>query len=215
MIRVSDIVEFLNADIRAISTTVVGEPQSLDWARIGDITFCTSKYAEKLKTTNASTIICDYDLADKLPDRPYKNFILSNNARYDFIRMCWEFFPPPSDPGPMKIGKNVRIRDGAKIGYSGFGYERHHNGSLIRFPHYGGVFIGNDVDIGHSSIDRGTFGDTQIWHGTKIDNEVHIAHNVQIGQDCEIVAGTVIGGGVKIGDGSFLGIGCRIRDNII
>ena len=68
------------------------------------------------------------------------------------------------------------------IGESGYGFERLADGTLLRFPHHGGVVIEDDVEIGaNTCIDRGTIEDTWIGTGTKVDNLVHIAHNVHIG----------------------------------
>jgi UDP-3-O-[3-hydroxymyristoyl] glucosamine N-acyltransferase len=45
------------------------------------------------------------------------------------------------------------------------------------------VVIGDNVDIGaNTCIDRGSYRDTVIGDGSKIDNLCHIAHNVQVGR---------------------------------
>lgn len=122
---------------------------------------------------------------------------------------------------PMEIGAY------STIGGHGFGFhacaphlddhrpatidQRH----LQRFPHIGGVSIGEGVEIGSNTcIDRGAIGDTVIGDHTKIDNLVHIAHNVRIGQRCQIVAGAVIGGSAVIGDDVFIGIGAHVRNKV-
>lgn len=118
--------------------------------------------------------------------------------------------------GKVKFGKNISINSGCVIGGDGFSYERQDDGSLKKFLHYGGVRIGSDVEIGsNTTIDRGTFRDTIIGDGTKIDNLVHVAHNVEIGKHCMIIAHAGIGGGVKIGDRCFIGLGAVIRDGVV
>jgi len=103
------------------------------------------------------------------------------------------------------IGSNVIINPGTVIGSDGFGYERKENKELEKFPHFGGVIIEDDVEIGSNTcIDRGTLGNTIIKKGTKIDNLVHIAHNVEIGKYCLIIANSMIGGSTKIGDYSWV-----------
>ncbi len=115
----------------------------------------------------------------------------------------------------VRIGKNVTIHAGSIIGADGFAYERNERGELEKFPHIGGVIIGDSVEIGaNTCIDRGTMTDTVIGTGTKIDNLVHIAHNVQIGKNCVIVALSLIGGSTKIGDYSWIAPCACIRDGL-
>ena len=95
-----------------------------------------------------------------------------------------------------RIGKNCVIQPGTVIGADGFAYERHTETlELERFPHIGGVQIGDDVEISSNcSIARGSLSDTIIGNGTKLNALVHIAHNVQIGKNCACSAGVTIGG---------------------
>jgi UDP-3-O-[3-hydroxymyristoyl] glucosamine N-acyltransferase len=48
----------------------------------------------------------------------------------------------------VKIGDNCLIQAGAVIGTDGLGCVRDEQGRLTKFPHLGGVIIGNDVEIG-------------------------------------------------------------------
>ena len=105
----------------------------------------------------------------------------------------------------ITIGNNVFINAGVVIGSEGFGYSRNNEGALEKFPHFGGVIIEDDVEIGaNTCIDRGTLGNTIIKKGAKIDNLVHIAHNVIVGRNSldEINVGEVLkefgGGGHKV-----------------
>ena len=104
------------------------------------------------------------------------------------------------------IGNNTRIRAGACIGGDGFGFERDDHGMPIRFIHFGGVDIGEYVEIGSNAcIARGTFSNTKIMDHVKIDNLVHIAHNVEIGEGSYIIAGAGIAGSCKIGKRVWVG----------
>ena len=104
----------------------------------------------------------------------------------------------------IRIGKRVIIHSGSVIGADGFGYARH-AGSYFKIPQRGGVLIEDDVELGSNvSVDRATFGNTIIGHGTKIDNLVQIAHNVVIGPDTVIVAQAGISGSTRIGRGVTL-----------
>jgi UDP-3-O-[3-hydroxymyristoyl] glucosamine N-acyltransferase len=101
----------------------------------------------------------------------------------------------------VEIGNNVKIKDGTVIGTDGWGYERNESDELEKFPHYGKVIIGNNVDISaNCTIDRGNMNDTIIGNGTKIDSGVHVAHNVKIGNHSRIGAHSILLGHCEIGD---------------
>lgn len=109
----------------------------------------------------------------------------------------------------------VTIGPNTVIGKSGFGYTRQEDGTWVEKEHNFGVLIGDNVDIGANvCIDRGSWRDTVIGDGTKIDNLVHVAHNVHIGKNCLIVAGSILGGSVNIEDGVWVGMGARINQRL-
>jgi UDP-3-O-[3-hydroxymyristoyl] glucosamine N-acyltransferase len=114
------------------------------------------------------------------------------------------------------IGNNCIIEPGVTIGADGFAYERDKKTlELERFPHIGGVKIGNNVEVcANSSIARGSLSDTVIGDGTKLDALVHVAHNVIIGRNCELTAGTVIGGSTTIGDTCWTGLNSTLKNKI-
>ncbi|MCL6229642.1 UDP-3-O-(3-hydroxymyristoyl)glucosamine N-acyltransferase [Bartonella bilalgolemii] len=112
------------------------------------------------------------------------------------------------------IGDRVYIYPGVCIGQDGFGYVRSAVG-VEKIPHLGRVIIQDGVEIGaNTTIDRGTFDDTIIGEGSKIDNLVQIAHNVKIGRYCLIAAQCGIAGSTFIGDMSQLGGSVGIADHI-
>jgi UDP-3-O-[3-hydroxymyristoyl] glucosamine N-acyltransferase len=114
------------------------------------------------------------------------------------------------------IGNNCRFQSGIIIGADGLSYERdEHSFELERFPHIGGVKIGDNVEVSSNcSIARGSLSDTIIGDGTKLDALVHIAHNVEIGRNCVLAAGTIVGGSTKIGDASWCGLNCTIKHKL-
>lgn len=115
----------------------------------------------------------------------------------------------------VRVGARVIIDSGAVIGSEGFGYERAESGALERFPHLGGVEINDDVEIGaNATIDRGTFGNTLIGRGAKIDNLAYIAHNVVVGANSMIMARAVICGSVTIGERCWIAPSATVRDGI-
>lgn len=112
------------------------------------------------------------------------------------------------------IGKNVIIQSGTVIGSDGFGYIKRKR--WIKIPQRGRVVIEDDVEIGANvTIDRGTFGETRIKSGTKIDNLVHIAHNVLIQEDTILVAQVGIAGSAKIGRNVILAGQVGVGDHTV
>ncbi len=97
------------------------------------------------------------------------------------------------------LGNEVIIQAGSVIGSDGFGYVRDGE-RYYKIPHVGRVVLEDRVEIGaNCTIDRGTFGDTRIGAGAKLDNLIHVAHNVEIGENTVIAAQTGISGSTKIG----------------
>ena len=113
-----------------------------------------------------------------------------------------------------RIGRDCLLHPGVVIGADGFGFAR--DGShWIKQPQLGRVVIGDDVEIGaNTTIDRGTFGDTEIGNGVKLDNLVHIAHNVRIGEDTAIAACVGVAGSTVIGRRCTIGGQVGINDHI-
>lgn len=104
-----------------------------------------------------------------------------------------------------KIGNRCVIHAGVVIGGDGFGFAPK-NGKYEKIPQIGIVEIEDDVEIGsNTTIDRATFGKTQIGQGTKLDNLIQVAHNVVIGKDNVAAAQTGIAGSTKIGDHNMIG----------
>jgi len=115
-----------------------------------------------------------------------------------------------------RIGRNCDIQPGVVIGADGFAYERDNETlELERFPHIGGVQIGDNVEIcSNCSIARGSLLDTVIGNGTKINALVHVAHNVELGRNCALGAGVTIGGSTIIGDTCWLGQNSTLKNKI-
>ena len=129
-----------------------------------------------------------------------------------------EIFPGVVIRDRCVLGNGVILHPNVVIGADGFGYAASKDPKrpgMIKFPHIGGVVIGDDVEIGAGScVDRGKFADTTIGAGTKIDNQVQIGHNVQIGRFCAISGQTGIAGSAILGDGVIVGGKVAVRDNV-
>jgi UDP-3-O-[3-hydroxymyristoyl] glucosamine N-acyltransferase len=111
-----------------------------------------------------------------------------------------------------RIGSHSILHPGVRIGQDGFGFTVDEGASTAgarghaKKPQLRGVLIGSDVEIGaNACIDRGSWRDTEIGNGVKLDNLVQIGHNVIIGDHCIIAAGCAIGGSATIGRGVLLG----------
>ena len=109
-----------------------------------------------------------------------------------------------------QIGSNVRIHAGSVIGADGFGYAPEREGQrLIRHQkifHLGRVVIEDEVEIGaNTCIDRGTFGDTRVGLGAKIDNLVQMGHNATVDQGAVICGGVCLAGNAHVGKFAYVG----------
>jgi len=101
-----------------------------------------------------------------------------------------------------RLGSRVTVHAGAVIGADGFGMASE-AGRWIKMPHIGRVLVGDDVEIGaNTTIDRGTFEDTIIEEGVKLDNQIQIGHN------CRIGAHTAMAGCVGVAGSAVIGRHC-------
>lgn len=126
----------------------------------------------------------------------------------------------------VTIGDNCLIQAGAIIGTDGLGCTRDEEGKLTKFPHIGGIRIGNNVEIGaNCQIAKGTFSDTIIEDGCKMNGLCFIAHNSHLEENVWITGDTMLCGSVhveknttifsnvivreqmRLGEGSIIGMG--------
>lgn len=229
MVLLKEITDFIKAKtrIRVLGSLdlEINNIHSINYPIGGGLSFCIfdpPKSTQLIQDTKAKAIIIRNQLSEPIQE---KTIIEVDNPRLWFIRVANRFFPPKeqTDIHPtaiinhscVKMGKNVKIGPGCTIGFDGFGYEKNENGEYEKFPHYGRVIIGDDVEIcANVNIDRGALGDTVIGSGTKIDSLAHIAHNVEIGKNCIIVCLTCLAGGAKIGDGAWVAPLAGVREGI-
>lgn len=113
-----------------------------------------------------------------------------------------------------RIGNKVMIHSGTVIGADGFGYVPK-DGKIYKVPQLGIVIIEDEVEIGaNTCIDRGTFENTVIGKGTKIDNLVQVAHNVKVGKNVFLAGQAGIAGSATIGDNTMLGGQVGVSDHV-
>jgi UDP-3-O-[3-hydroxymyristoyl] glucosamine N-acyltransferase len=121
---------------------------------------------------------------------------------------------PGATIGHALIGDRVIVHAGARIGQDGYGYLRGPKGHE-KIPQIGRVILQDDTEIGtNTSIDRGSFRDTVIGEGSKIDNLVQIGHNCLIGRHCLLAGQVGISGSVTLGDYVMLGGKAGIADHV-
>jgi UDP-3-O-[3-hydroxymyristoyl] glucosamine N-acyltransferase len=117
--------------------------------------------------------------------------------------------------GKVILGNDVVIGPNTVIGFTGFGYGRDEDGTPVPFPHFGGVVIGDRVEIGgNTSIDQGTLTDTIIENDVKIDNLVHVSHNCHIESGAFVIASSILCGGVRVGKNSWIAPNSSILEKV-
>lgn len=171
-----------------------------------DLTF----FAQTIGTTQAGAIITD-DPSQLV----YSNdapIIIHPRPRWAISKIAQAFVDDP--PVPI-IGERFQQGSYCTIGNPGFGYEWDEDYGYFKMPHLGLVVIGDDVEVGSNiCIDRGTFSNTTIGNGTKIDNLIHIAHNCQIGDNVIMAAGVKLSGSVTIGDRVWMGTNSTVMQGV-
>ena len=113
------------------------------------------------------------------------------------------------------IGRECRIQPSSVIGSIGLAYADNGSSKKVRFPHLGGVVIGDRVDIGANvTIVKGILQNTIIGSDTKIGNNVNIGHNVSIGDNCFISSGVTLAGSVTIEDDCWISPSVTISNKV-
>lgn len=114
------------------------------------------------------------------------------------------------------IGENCYIRENSVIGGEDFGIETDTDGSTVRIPHFGGVRIGNNVEIGTgSTVCSGTIEETIVEDYVKVDYSVNVGHNTKIGRGTLICAGALIGGSSILGSNVFVGMNASVKSKML
>lgn len=113
------------------------------------------------------------------------------------------------------IGARCEIKSNTSIGGEGYGYAHDQAFNHYRITHYGRVVIGDDVHIGSGvQMDRGTFEDSHIARGVRIDNHCHFGHNIRVGENTLITAGMITGGSTTIGANCVFGGRVTIKGHL-
>lgn len=109
----------------------------------------------------------------------------------------------------VTVGDRAILHSGVVLGADGFGFApdpRTDAGGWIKIAQLGGVWVGDDVEIGaNTTVDRGALENTRIGHGVKLDNQIMIAHNVQVGDHTAMAACVGVAGSTQIGKRCIIG----------
>ncbi|HEX7379500.1 MAG TPA: UDP-3-O-(3-hydroxymyristoyl)glucosamine N-acyltransferase [Pirellulales bacterium] len=112
------------------------------------------------------------------------------------------------------VGPRTVIHANAVLGAYGFGYASS-GGKHQLSAQLGFVELGADVEVGAcTTIDRGTYGQTMIGEGTKIDNLVMIGHNCRIGRHNMLCSQVGIAGSTTTGDYVVMAGQAGVRDHV-
>lgn len=118
----------------------------------------------------------------------------------------------------VHVGARCILHSGSVLGADGFGFAPDSTkvkGAYAKIEHFGGVRVGDDVEIGaNSTIDRGVLEDTVVGNGVLIDDQVMIAHNIKIGDHTAIAACTGIAGSTTIGERCSFGGAAMVGGHI-
>ena len=99
----------------------------------------------------------------------------------------------------VSIGDRCVFHSGSVVGADGFGNAMTDEG-WVSVPQFGGVRIGNDVEVGASTtIDCGAIEDTIIDNGVRLDNQIQIGHNVHVGEHTAMASSVAVAGSTHIG----------------
>jgi UDP-3-O-[3-hydroxymyristoyl] glucosamine N-acyltransferase len=116
---------------------------------------------------------------------------------------------------PAYIGDDTIIYSGVVIGTDGFGYYQKNDGINYKIPHFGGIKIGKNVEIGaNTCVDRGTLSDTIIGNNVKIDNLCQIAHNVKIEDNVILTSCVALCGSSILKENVYVAPGAIILDQV-
>lgn len=113
------------------------------------------------------------------------------------------------------IGEGCIIRENTVIGGVAIGPYQAKNGEVMRYPHLGGVVLGDNVEIGCSvTIMRGIVSNTIVASDTVLGNLTNIGHGCEIDENVWMSVGGMVGGHAKIEKDCTIGLGVCIKNGI-
>jgi len=115
-----------------------------------------------------------------------------------------------------RIGRNTIIRENVVIGSDGVTVYRAADGRLLKFPHAGGVSIGDNTEIGANAvIAGGILAPTFIGHDVVIGNLCNVGHGAVVEDGVWMSVGSLLGGHTTVHAGVTIAMGVSVRDNLV
>jgi UDP-3-O-[3-hydroxymyristoyl] glucosamine N-acyltransferase len=210
MLKVADIIDFLNDEIVIpldwnTGEKITGVAQFWE-AKPGDLSWTSQK--ENINFSGSLIIIPENGFLT-LKSLPCKH------PRLAFIKVCQKFFNQNRFLSDITLGKNSYIGQNCSIGVEGFGHGKDEFGIWQRFPHFGKIIIGDNVEIGSNVvINRGVLSNTIIGDNVRIWHSANIGHNSIICDNAVILNGAILCGSVRVGKGAWISPGAIIKNKI-
>ncbi|PHQ13518.1 LbetaH domain-containing protein [Marinobacter profundi] len=115
-----------------------------------------------------------------------------------------------------RIGRNTVIRENVVIGSDGVTVYRAADGRLLKFPHVGGVSIGDNTEIGANAvIAGGILTSTFIGNDVVIGNLCNVGHGAVVEDGVWMSVGSLLGGHTTVHAGATVAMGVSVRDNLV
>lgn len=251
-----EIAALLDADHRGPDREIRGF-DALDAAGPDDLAFSVYEDSAPVRASAAGVVICPPS-ADGIEGRtlvvhprPRLAFVRVLDARFEAGDRATGVHPAATvEPGAtlgagcavgpnayvadcVTLGDGVRVRAGAVLGSTGFGFVRDEEGRLHRRQHVGTVRIEADAEVGANAVvDRAPFGETVVGERAKLSGGVHVAHGAHVGADTTVAFASGLAGGadvgarvtvhpnvavatgVTVGDDAELGMGAAVLDDV-
>jgi UDP-3-O-[3-hydroxymyristoyl] glucosamine N-acyltransferase len=114
----------------------------------------------------------------------------------------------------VKIGENCILHSGVVVGSRGFGFYEC-NGEQIPVPHFGGVVIGDNCEIGPNSVvATGFLEPTRLGNFCKLDSFVQSGHNCVVGNNVVFCSQSGLAGSVIVEDDVTLAGGAQVAGHL-
>jgi len=115
----------------------------------------------------------------------------------------------------VEIGSGTILHSGAVVGSRGFGFYSGENGEQITVPHFGGVVIGDNCEIGPNSVVAAGFLEpTRLGNFCKLDSFVQIGHNCIVGNNAVFCSQSGLAGSVIVEDDVTLAGGAQVAGHL-
>jgi UDP-3-O-[3-hydroxymyristoyl] glucosamine N-acyltransferase len=115
----------------------------------------------------------------------------------------------------VEIGENCFLHSGVVVGSRGFGFYSGENGEQIAVPHFGGVVIGDNCEIGPGSVVAAGFLEpTRLGNFCKLDSFVQIGHNCIVGNNAVFCSQSGLAGSVIVEDDVTLAGGAQVAGHL-